>query len=428
MTIIQEWLTNRLVEYDYNVARVKKDYKRFLKDTGSKANYQSFLRAVEKAVKEMVDLAKNGPDEELVEAANKIERQKQGYQDKNRIITKIHREKHRVENALLEYNKELVSILGEVNLSSFDLKAVSKKDLKSGRRFAIFQLSDLHFNELIYPLENIQNSYDFIIASKRLKKYATDAIAMFKYRNITDVLVAITGDTLNSDRRLDEKLNESSNRAKATVLAFYLLEQVIVEIAQSFQVTVATVTGNESRIQEYQEYSDILATDNYDFTLFQFLKIGFRNTPVKFIEEGSYQEKVIVLGDFRLLMLHGDNLPSSNVEKSIQSIIGKYAARNILIDFVIFGHLHTTYVGDVFSRSSSLAGANAYSEYALQTVGRASQTVHIIKNNKEVDTLKISLQNVDDIEGYDIIPYLEAYNMKSTTKLHRNTTIMEIVI
>jgi ABC-type transport system substrate-binding protein len=51
-------------------------------------------------------------------------------------------------------------------------------------------------------------------------------------------------------------------------------------IAESYKVSVANVIGNESRITEDIGWTDAVATDNYDFTIFNILKLLFEKTSV----------------------------------------------------------------------------------------------------------------------------------------------------
>ena len=115
------------------------------------------------------------------------------------------------------------------------------------------------------------NLMDFEIASKRCKHFVKKATKYFKAFGVTNILVAMTGDLLNSDRRLDELLNMATNRAKATFLAVDILQQVIMDLNSNFNVSVAMVTGNESRVKKDWGWSKTLASDNYDFTIFKTL-------------------------------------------------------------------------------------------------------------------------------------------------------------
>ena len=75
----------------------------------------------------------------------------------------------------------------------------------------------------------------------------------------------------------------------------------------------------------------------------------------------------------------------------------RYKARGTNVDYVIFGHIHSARVGDTFSRSSSMVGANDYSEKALNLAGRASQNCYIFYENGNRDGIKIDLQNYGHI-------------------------------
>ena len=77
-------------------------------------------------------------------------------------------------------------------------------------------------------------------------------------------------------------------------------------------------------------------------------------------------------------------------------------------------------------RSSSMVGANDYSEKALNLGGRASQNAYVFYDSGNRDGIKIDLQNYDDI-GYDITKELEAYNAKSNIKGKQDKVILKVV-
>ena len=106
--------------------------------------------------------------------------------------------------------------------------------------------------------------------------------------------------------------------------------------------------------------------------------------------------------------------------------MGRYANRGVSVDYVISGHIHSARIGDIYSRSSSMVGANDYSEKGLNLSGRASQNCYIFYDNGNRDGVKIDLQNIDGQDGYDIEKSLRAYNPKSAQKLKPKTTIFEV--
>ena len=127
------------------------------------------------------------------------------------------------------------------------------------------------------------------------------------------------------------------------------------------------------------------------------------------------------------MLLHGQGSRTAKHESSVNQFKGRYASRGIHIDYVISGNIHSARIGDTYARSSSLVGANDYSEKALNLSGRASQNLYVFYKNGNRDGIKVDLQYVDN-KGYNIDKSLEAYNPKSQEKLSTKTTILEIKI
>ena len=348
----------------------------------------------------------------------RLAKQKQSAQDLNRIERKSFREFARIENAAGKYNEELVKIFKDNNLSK-----LTKKHKSKNSAVGVIQFSDVHFNELV-SIPNC-NKYDFSIASARCRTFVDQAIKYFKAFDIDNVLLVQSGDLLNSDRRLDELLQMATNRTKATFLAVDIFQQIILHLNESFNVSVVSVTGNESRVKKDYGWVDLIATDNYDYTIFQTLKYLFKGSEITFIE-GDPIEKVVNVAGQNLLIIHGHGGIKTGIEKSINQMIGRYRMRGTKIDYIIFGHIHSARIGDLYSRSSSMVGANDYSEKALNLSGRASQNCYIFYENGNRDGIKIDLQNYGN--GYDIQQSLESYNAKSSSKLNQGTTIFKVVV
>jgi len=355
---------------------------------------------------------------ELVKENVRLAKQKQSAQDLNRIERKSFREYARVENAVSQYTRRLVQIFDKYKLSKY-----TKKHKQNNKCAGVIQFSDVHFNELV-DLEH--NKYDFKVASARCRHFVEKATKYFKAFGVTNVLVALSGDLLNSDRRLDELLSMATNRAKATFLAVDILQQVILHLNEEFNVNVVSVTGNESRVKKDWGWSTMMASDNYDFTIHNTLKYLFRDSNINFIDSDPTEVVVNIAGQ-NLLILHGNgSVKRTGLESSINQMVGRYKMRGTNINYVIFGHIHSARIGDNYARSSSMVGANDYSEKALNLAGRASQNCYIFYNNGNRDGIKVDLQNYGD--GYDIQASLEAYNAKSNEKLNKGTTVFKVVV
>jgi predicted phosphodiesterase len=354
-------------------------------------------------------------DKDIIHYNIKLAKQKQRFQDLNRISNKAFREDARLENALVEYNKELIKLLKK---ESVEVKLTKNKH--NSECVLICQIADTHFNELV-ELES--NKYDFKIASKRLQKYAYLVKKYAKFHKANKILIAITGDLLNSDRRLDEKLSMATNRSKSTFLSVHLLKHFILDLNEVSEVQVCCVTGNESRVNEELGWVDIVASDNYDFTIFEMLRLLLPN--INFIR-GNALELVVEVNGKNMLVIHGHQLGKMDTNQ-ISKIISKYSAKGVIIDFVICGHLHETMIKDNVARSSSLVGSNAYSENALNLTGTAAQNIYCFTTDGRHD-IRIDLQETDQWEGYDINEELFAYNAKSVQKTYKKETVFKIII
>jgi predicted phosphodiesterase len=352
--------------------------------------------------------------EDFTDEMVKLRKSKLLAQDKLRVERGAFNKNLRTLNALEELNKEVIESLKQ--LPRKEVK-ISKDTTGAKNPVGVIIISDVHFNEII----NTQgNTYDFKIASKRLKKLAIRAKKYFKDNNVDQVVICFLGDLLNSDRRLSEVFNMVTNRSRAMVLGFYLLKQFIQDIRQTVSnAVIASVSGNEGRISP-EEFctSDILATYNYDYTIHEFLKIAFeKDEGVKFID-GDFAEKLLNINNSNVLILHGVSL-KSDLEKSVQQMFGRYSANGVNIDYLFCGHYHSARIGDTFARCGSLCGGNSYSEGALNLNSRASQLIGIFYPDKTNEVLRVDLQDTKDIEGYEIIEALEEYNAKSVIKKHK---------
>jgi predicted MPP superfamily phosphohydrolase len=353
-------------------------------------------------------------DKEIIQHNILLQKRSQKQADLNRIKNKAFREHSRLENALVEYNKSLIDLL-----KAESLKTTIKQHTSKGKQAIIVQIADTHFNELV-DLKN--NKYDFEVASKRLQKFAHHIKEYAKFYNVNEIFIAITGDLLNSDRRLDEKLAMSTNRAKATFLGVHLLKHFILDLNSVANISVGCVSGNESRAYELG-WVDLVCSDNYDFTIFEILRMLLPD--INFITSGGL-ELVVEVNGHNCLLIHGHQLKNMQSDK-IAKVMSKYARNGIILDFMMCGHLHETKITDLFARSSSLVGANAYSENALLLSSRAAQNIYIMKD-KERHDIRIDLQHTKGFNGYPINKELSSYNAKSLDKSLKKQTVFKIVI
>jgi len=372
-------------------------------------------------------IVSNDINKDLVEAkvgGTHLAKKLQRAQDTNRIERKAFRETARIENAMSAYIEALKDVISQ---NSLEFKVKNKSNTSTSDSVGFIHLSDLHFNELV---DIVGNNYDFKVAAKRLRLLATKSLSMFEARKIDTVYLVITGDLLNSDRRLDEVLAMATNRASATFLAIKILTQFVLDISSHFNVKVVSITGNESRIREEYTQLDSFATDNFDFMIYEGMKLLFENSkaPVEFIS-GNTLDYILSVNNTNILITHGHRLGKMG-HNDLSKVITKWAKKGIIINFVMCGHLHETNITDTLLRAGSLVGNNAYADAGLNLHSRASQNIYIIDKEGNLDAMRVDLQSIPEwLDGhYDIDDHLDAYNSKSVDKLKDTTSILQIVI
>ena len=368
------------------------------------------------------------PDLEVLTENVRYKQQLQRSQDLNRIERKAFREHSRIHNAVEAYNEAILTELEQHGAALADCPRRSGP-LDPSAAAIVVHLSDNHFNELV----NLPtNRFDFEVAAKRLQLLAQKVKLLGKAYGVEKAVVFFGGDLMNSDRRLDELLAMSTNRARATILAVHLYKQFLMDLRADFFIDCFGVTGNESRAKDNLGWVDVVATDSYDYTIYAMLQAVFDATNDKGMRFNDFNanEVVFQIHNETFLGVHGHQVNATD-QKKCQAIIGKYAAKGINITHILCGHIHATVVSDYVSRNASLVGSNAYSEEALGFVSKAAQNCHIV-TPQGLDGVKLDLQNVDGVEGYEIISRLAAYNARSADKaheaMHAPQTIVKVVI
>lgn len=386
--------------------------------------FKSSQRSIRRVINAAADFPEDDdvvPDQEIIESNVQLAKKTQKLQDLRRIENKAFREHARVENAITEYTKELKERFSEESLSSL---TVSHDVLDDHRKVVgVVQLSDVHFNEQIH-LDN--NIYNFHVASTRIKKLIMKAKTYFKAFGVVDVVMVMTGDMLNSDRRLDELLENATNRSQATFIAVDILQQAILDLNRDFNVTVASISGNEGRVNKDLGWIDDLATDNYDIVIHNMLKYLFKDSVgVEVLDIINPTEQVIDVNGFHFLLMHGHNGVANNarIESGVAQTMARFANKGVKIDYILMGHIHSSSVGDFYARSSGLPGANAYSERALNLTSKAAQNIFIV-DDQSIDGVKVDLQETDGYTPYQYHKEFEAYHSKSAIKARQGDDIV----
>jgi len=360
-------------------------------------------------------------DEALIKQNVRLATKTQRIQDAQRVERKSFREHARVFNCYEALNTSLIDTLSKHKFKSPKVAKVAEVGY-----VGIVHFSDIHINELIdLPF----NKYDVRICSQRIQKYITKAKAHFKANNCKRVVVCFGGDLLNSDRRLDEITAQATNRTQAMVLAVEIFQQALRDLAKLWTVDVVWVCGNEGRVNQEIGFNSTVASDNYDHAIPMILMHLFKEFEgITFHMPKNPMEVVFNVNGKNIVLIHGHGGGGGTPDKKASSMRSKYAERGICIDFTIWGHIHEAIINELYARSGSPAGANAFSDGALGLGGKASLNCYVVSELGEISGTVIPLQEYAEYEGYEIDESLAAYNAKSLAKTMTKTAILEIVV
>ena len=274
----------------------------------------------------------------------------------------------------------------------------------------IAHLSDIHCQELI---ETAHNRFDFDILSQRLAVYADNIKRVGAAWGASKVIICFGGDLMNSDRRLDEQMANAAARAAATFACGNLLAQFITDLRSDFAIECFSVTGNESRAQKELTFTSRAVIDNYDAMIYWFLSELFAHAADPHITFHPLvgNEQLFHAHQQTFLLIHGHQLRADD-QRAVQSLVGKHVATGQTITHILCGHIHSTRIGDLVSRNSSMCGGNAYSGEALNLASKAAQNLHICEGSR-LHGLKVDLQCTKGVQGYPIGESLQTYGINT---------------
>lgn len=341
-----------------------------------KYKYNKSLRTFQRQIKkweEEIDIIENSKDINdiiVLEASN------QNLRDKNRIANKKIRQIARLSNSSNELFQKILTKLKKMGLviSVANNKVPLANKVKPGKqKEAIVQLSDLHLNSNVLLSDTLGiNEYGYEKGSQRLYDFA-QRIKETLGESVSNITVALTGDLLNSDRRIDEMLSNSDCRSEAMLKAVQILSGFLLDLNSCYQVQVVSVVGNESRIDKDMPIRDPL--HNYDFLIHAFLANFLKNSGIKFLNMERTYDKVVNVCGANILLTH--NYFNISWDKAVM----KYNEVGISLDYMITGHKHETEITHHTAQAGSIVGTDFYGINKLNKITKASANLYILEKN-----------------------------------------------
>jgi len=389
-----------------------------------------FKRQVQKTIlhlkKKGIDTDTSVYSDDPVEAdlnyTAKIGASRQRQMDENRELRKLAREDNRLFNALSTVYEQVAQGLKEFNMG----KTSTHHKHTQSNYVPVIHISDLHFGEVI-DLPN--NKYNYDIASRRLKLFAEHTKKICKAYNCSDAIIAMTGDSVNASHVLSKIVLNADSQARIVTQATFILKEFILDLNQDLNIGITAVVGNESRVimknfDNFQDSDENLATNSFDYILFNMLKLSLEGSPGISFMGGNFLEKVIKVNGQNVLLTHGTNIGAANPSLMVNRIVAAYAKKGIILDHCLFGHIHSPQLTDSYSRSGGLPGSNGYSE-SKSLIGKASQNLLLFGDHGDIQSIAIDLQNVELVEGYEILPIDDNLNLLESKRSGK--VVLEII-
>lgn len=326
-----------------------------------------------KETKQQVEI-KN--EDDSMKYTMQLEKKVQRLMDQNRILRKQKREFTRRENIDTDFFDDVAL---EIKKRSFvdDTKYNITID---NPECIIAQLSDLHFGKFI---DTRGNKFNFDIADDRLMQYAEQLIDIGNKNKVNKLILAFTGDLFVLDSHLDCLLSNEDNRAVNFMNGVDILRKFINKLIPHFNISMLGVLGNESRVKSdaYQSNIDKIASNSFDMMVFQVLGRLFENN-IKILNDCNTLNDVMDIYGHKIAFTHGDKYKAHDIKSVVQfkSVLMEEYKTNV--DYVIFGHIHSSMITPNFSRSGSLCGSDEYAKNGLHISGGvSSQNIYFVGKN-----------------------------------------------
>jgi len=338
---------------------------------------------------------KNATDDKDSVAISKLINEKQKLLDHNRIIRKALRQNNRSYSVLEDLLGELIDRIHEIDV---ECSFVYPEEIRD--REAIVTIEDVHLGEKITGPDTLgHNMYGFDVASKRLQKYA-DKIKDRLGNKVSNITIALMGDLINSDRRMDELLTNEGTVAESFIKAVQLLTAFILDLRSKYNIKVVSVLGNESRMDSNIPMKDPI--NNFDFLIHKILSelLNNKNNILFYDIERNYEKLINVLGA-NILLIHGHTKLNWN------DAVKKYNKIDKILHYMITAHFHTVSIKEQTSQGAALSGNNFYGAFGINDIADASQTVYLVEREGDnvtsyttVSPMVINLQRVYGYNGY----------------------------
>ena len=307
--------------------------------------------------------------QKLEDKKRELEREKIKFRDERNAWNKQNYANARLEETLHLLEDNLKQI-GNVEFKIHETPDVN------GEKELIVCLSDLHIGQ---TFASYFGKYNTDIAKQRLNQYLSKIIQIGKTHDIGSVNVVNLGDTISGSIHKTLQITNKENVIEQVKLACEYISDFVYELGKHFNtVTVKSVSGNHSRIEEKQ---DALLGERLDTLIIWFIKSMLKNSSNIVVDDEDVDDTLstFFVRDKLYFAVHGD------FDSATDSAIGKLALWAKMTPYcVLCGHKHYAAMNDVSGikviQSGSLCGSGDEFTRQKRLTGKPSQTVLVVND------------------------------------------------
>jgi predicted phosphodiesterase len=252
--------------------------------------------------------------------------------------------------------------------------------LKKGDRSLVLLFSDWHVGALVYNEKT--GGYNFKKLQHQVKEVQRYVLDLIDELDIKHVYVLHLGDQIEhiSMRNVNQAFETEFPAAEQVAKTTRLIVDFLLTMSKHIHITYGMISGNHDRIQGNKH--DKVYNDTFTYIIIDFLFLlqdtfgQLPNITLLDNREDTYELLLKVAGK-SIKSVHGDH------EKKKESVKIPKHIKEEVIDFLFFGHFHTTGMlqedyGRFNVSSGSPMGANNFSKELNLPTTYAAQTAVIL--------------------------------------------------
>ncbi len=306
--------------------------------------------------------------EELENLKTEIQKERTKLRDERTVKNRDIRVEARVEDKL-DYLEEVIKEQGKIDYKP--LKPAERQEmLNESDNDLIVMLTDLHIGQTFY---SAFGNYDPEIAENRLMQYLNKIIEIKDRHNSENCFVTLQGDMISGSIHKTVAITNSENVIKQIIRASEMISAFIYELSKHFKkVTVASVTGNHSRIDRKE---DALKDERLDTLIEWYAKSKLSSVDnVEFEPSFDNTMSFIDVRGLGYVLVHGDydRFDANGVSK-LSMLLGWFPY------CVLFGHKHFPATSEIngikIVQAGSMPGSGDDHTIEMRLSGVPSQTV-----------------------------------------------------